>query len=277
MQARLTAYLPARAAEPKIFPSGSYLVGRSADADLNLPDLRVSREHLRLVGGEDGWRIEDLASKNGTRLDGRPVSRATLDRAAWLSVGGVPVRFEEIGADKLGETQRRESGLRRKAEDIASRLRSQNALEGLLDACLDGALELSGCKRASIWTRNANDGLALLRRRGAETPRESSEAMRRAFDEGETVLANDVTAIEALATRQSVAGGGIRALFCLPLKARGSTLGILYTDSHEVGKAFSALDAELLQSLAEQAALSLSAAALAGEIRRLAPTAEGPG
>jgi predicted component of type VI protein secretion system len=48
-------------------------IGRSADCDIVLDDRQVSRLHARILWRGDGYELEDLASKNGTHLNGRDV------------------------------------------------------------------------------------------------------------------------------------------------------------------------------------------------------------
>ncbi|MBL0692248.1 sigma 54-interacting transcriptional regulator [Comamonas sp. JC664] len=55
---------------------GVVLVGRDEQADLCLRDDSVSRRHARLVLTEEGARLMDLDSHNGTTLNGRPVDTA---------------------------------------------------------------------------------------------------------------------------------------------------------------------------------------------------------
>ncbi|MBK8047831.1 MAG: FHA domain-containing protein [Anaerolineales bacterium] len=45
-------------------------IGRSDECDITLPDRQVSRVHARIAWQEDGYHLEDLASKNGTHLNG---------------------------------------------------------------------------------------------------------------------------------------------------------------------------------------------------------------
>ena len=67
----------------------SVTVGRGAESDLQLSDLRVSRLHCRLaVRGAELW-IEDLGSRRGTRVNGtlleaprRLADRESLSRYA---------------------------------------------------------------------------------------------------------------------------------------------------------------------------------------------------
>jgi hypothetical protein len=56
-------------------PPGAHVVGRSSECSIRLNDANVSRKHVRFKVHEDRASIEDLASKNGTRVNGMPVVR----------------------------------------------------------------------------------------------------------------------------------------------------------------------------------------------------------
>ncbi|HTM22741.1 MAG TPA: FHA domain-containing protein, partial [Kofleriaceae bacterium] len=60
------------------------VIGRSADADLTVPDHLVSRRHLEVRMRDGRVTIADLASANGTRLNG-----ARVDASAQLAPGDV--------------------------------------------------------------------------------------------------------------------------------------------------------------------------------------------
>ena len=49
------------------------LVGRANHCTFQLKNRLVSGEHALLTWAEDGWRIRDLGSRNGTFVDGQPV------------------------------------------------------------------------------------------------------------------------------------------------------------------------------------------------------------
>jgi len=48
-------------------------IGRSPDCDIVLDDRQISRLHARVTWRVDHYEIEDMASKNGTHLNGRDV------------------------------------------------------------------------------------------------------------------------------------------------------------------------------------------------------------
>jgi pSer/pThr/pTyr-binding forkhead associated (FHA) protein len=72
------------------------VIGRSADADLCLPDARVSRIHLVLERDAAGWCASDRGSANGTLVNGRRLSGTTrLRPGLMLAIAGYQLRFED--------------------------------------------------------------------------------------------------------------------------------------------------------------------------------------
>jgi hypothetical protein len=57
-------------------------IGRAADCEIALPERPVSRYHARIRRDGERYLVEDLGSKNGTRLNGAPVHGS-----AWLQDG----------------------------------------------------------------------------------------------------------------------------------------------------------------------------------------------
>ncbi|NLV71128.1 MAG: FHA domain-containing protein [Actinobacteria bacterium] len=61
------------------FPEGSRaLVGRSADADIQLDDTFVSSKHSVFQSANGGLLVEDLRSTNGTQVNGADISDARV-------------------------------------------------------------------------------------------------------------------------------------------------------------------------------------------------------
>ena len=72
---------------PLAFPRGagdSFTIGRSAECDLAIADMTVSRVHATLERTADGWLLTDLSSTNGTRVNG------------WRARGRVPVTAGDV-------------------------------------------------------------------------------------------------------------------------------------------------------------------------------------
>ena len=56
---------------------GENVVGRGREAQVRIPASEVSRRHARIVVATASTTVEDLGSRNGTFVRGRPVNRST--------------------------------------------------------------------------------------------------------------------------------------------------------------------------------------------------------
>jgi hypothetical protein len=56
------------------------VIGRGDDCHIIIDDRQASRHHARITQTEDGYVLEDLASKNGTFLNGQPLTVPTVLR-----------------------------------------------------------------------------------------------------------------------------------------------------------------------------------------------------
>jgi pSer/pThr/pTyr-binding forkhead associated (FHA) protein len=80
----------------------SVLLGRNEDNDVVLDNPRVSRYHARIVWTGRDYRIEDVASTNGTWLNGERVSgRHLLKDGDVIQLGDVTLAFEVQGRETL--------------------------------------------------------------------------------------------------------------------------------------------------------------------------------
>ncbi len=69
------------------------LVGRDASNDLRIDHPQVSRHHLEFrVEGTTTWLI-DLASRNGTLVNGRLVKHRALQHGDVIDIGDCSIRF----------------------------------------------------------------------------------------------------------------------------------------------------------------------------------------
>lgn len=71
-------------------------IGRELPAHIRISDPRISRTHLQIEAGDDGWTVTDARSTNGTYSDGQLVDRLTITDGLTLLLGdteGIPVTF----------------------------------------------------------------------------------------------------------------------------------------------------------------------------------------
>jgi ABC-type multidrug transport system ATPase subunit/pSer/pThr/pTyr-binding forkhead associated (FHA) protein len=87
LQAREPPPTHARRSTVHAADTGRIRIGRLPDNDIVLDDLLVSRRHATMLQGPGGWRIVDMASANGTYLNGLPVAEAPVAEGDVIGVG----------------------------------------------------------------------------------------------------------------------------------------------------------------------------------------------
>jgi hypothetical protein len=50
-------------------------LGRAPDVDIKFQDIHVSSHHAQIFFEDNKWYIEDLGSKNGTKINGKKINR----------------------------------------------------------------------------------------------------------------------------------------------------------------------------------------------------------
>jgi len=266
MQARLIAYPPDCAAVVRHLGAGQALrIGRAEGCGLRLEHPSISREHAELSANDDGWRLRDLGSKNGSFLDGSPVDETPIAGECWLRFGDVycefaPLSQAEAEAEAQGQVARRAAVTARTA-----RIQRLTGLHDLIEDSLRAVLELAQCERGFVLL-DQGDGLAVRASLALDPTRLAARefsgsvgAVRRALETGLPIVANDIGGEAWLAARHSVVAAGLSALACLPLLEDGRAFGAIYVDRVRPGPAITELDLELLQAFVEGAAVWIAA------------------
>ncbi|MDR1355674.1 MAG: FHA domain-containing protein [Propionibacteriaceae bacterium] len=74
---------------------GEIIIGRAADATLDLADDFASNRHARLFSDAQGWVIEDIGSTNGTYVNGVRITELTrVDSRDIIRVGRSQLKLE---------------------------------------------------------------------------------------------------------------------------------------------------------------------------------------
>ncbi|HEX9208368.1 MAG TPA: AAA family ATPase [Steroidobacteraceae bacterium] len=93
--------------ERALLVPGRFVIGRTADNDMQVDSKFVSRHHVQLVTSHDGSVVEDLNSTNGVYLNGKRVRRHKLAPGDVIKIGIHELVFEryELPADDARATQ----------------------------------------------------------------------------------------------------------------------------------------------------------------------------
>jgi two-component system cell cycle response regulator len=117
---------------------GTFEIGRDEACHLTLRDSSVSRRHARLTAKDERtYVVEDLGSRNGTFVNGQPVTKGVLTVGDRLEVGSVPMRLDYTSKDDVEHLRRVGERLHARDRDpltgLMTRAYIDEGLPGLLD------------------------------------------------------------------------------------------------------------------------------------------------
>src|SRR4029077_10398542 len=69
-------------------PKGDFSVGRQAPSNINLEDHAASRRHCLFSRSGQRCTVKDLESRNGTFVNGTPITEHQLEQGDEIRIGG---------------------------------------------------------------------------------------------------------------------------------------------------------------------------------------------
>ncbi|MFV1959066.1 MAG: sigma 54-interacting transcriptional regulator [Planctomycetota bacterium] len=266
-------------------PEREAVVGRDPEAVIPVEDRTLSRRHCRFYLGQDGWRLTDLGSKNGTFLDGELILDDRLRDGDRVEIGETHIAVYLIGDGSANDPHAtvddlvRQSIQGRRRHAAEERRREIKALthlmelnekihglrdEGrLLEGILDAAIELTGASRGFLLLRHEDH--FVVRRARLPQRRDLDDAgahisvsvARRVILEGRSVLAENASADERFEGNASVANLELRSLVCVPMRGETEALGAIYLDNPYESGTFDGWDVRILESFAGLASIAI--------------------
>lgn len=83
--------------KPYLVADGTeFVLGRHRECGIQIADEKSSRKHARIFHLDGSWMVEDLASANGTKLNGRALitGPAKLTDGDVISIGAAEIRYQ---------------------------------------------------------------------------------------------------------------------------------------------------------------------------------------
>ena len=286
----------------KTLQGDSILIGRSRQAELQVPDRYLSRQHARLFRRGSLWMLEDLGSQNGTWLNRKRLSRPELVQAndniqlsdstiTVLQIGdqAFPTKMDSIfvEATRFLESEKIPApDIPQESWQVVDRLRLLNEVHGalaetytkqeLVDMLLDKLFSVLHPEQASIFLRDEEGELFPAGRRSVPDLENqhfhSRHVMEEVGEKGMAALVHDINEDERFSAAQSIISTGIRSLVAAPMMDGNKTLGLIVLNSRINVRKFTEEDMALLVSLASVGTLrirNLSLAEEAAKRRRL--------
>lgn len=248
------------------------VLGRDEDTDLHLPDRGVSGRHCRLTPDEEGVRLQDLGSKNGTYVNGDRVEEATLKPGDEIALGDAIVvfdgqvdfmvaRYGEAAAVVLGEpipglppdSSPVQGGLALAAvASLAAALARAAGPEACAESLVDALRTSVEADRVLVIGWNEVSSRAILVTGSPENgagPAISGTLLRWVAQRRRLIRLDDAMSDERLRKAPSVLAGRLRSVAVAPVLAGDDLHGFLYAERGE-RRPFEDADASLLEALA---------------------------
>ena len=276
-------------------------IGRASDNDVVLRDFSVSRNHARVTGDRDGYRIVDLGSTNGLKVDGEFVQEAPLAAGTTVEIGSFTLTVAERGTvdgelssatylrslaefnQDFGLEGPSRAGCEREGRErvfeilaqVAKTLLQVGELRPVLEKVMDLVFEHLMVDRGFIvlFDEAGEPRLELFRARDSEAGVQPEVPLSRTILEMVTrekvaMLTHDAQADQRFDAGQSIRIHQIRSAMCAPLWHRDRVIGVIFVDSPLHVGSFSAVDLDLLTALANYAAVAIERARLNERILR---------
>lgn len=212
--------------------------------------------------------MQDLASGRQTvELLKTQLRADMIDKEYWAA------RLEELGgllasiSDEYSDSEhpRRLEAL----YEVSRALGSSLQLDEVLNQVMDSIIALTGAERGFLMLFDENNELEIMaaRNMARESLDEEDFAISRSViqvvaDTGEQVVTTNASTDPRFASKASVVTHQLRSIQCVPLRARGKIIGVIYADNRIRSGVFDEADLEMLSTFATQAAMAIENARL---------------
>ena len=275
-------YFPAEGA-PKLLPVHKPLmmIGRGSGNDVALSGERVLEHHAQIVFNGRDFQIEELDRDAEISINGKRKRRARLVDGDRITLGSAEIvfsMFSELQDLSLNDAHSsRELGSLRKLFEFSERLMTLQSLDELLEALLDGVIQVTSARRGALLLVDPADGEdAPLRVRAARNVKReaiegedgiSDSIVRHVVEKKLPLIVSDAINDTIFGTSDSVVALKLSSVMCAPLLNQGEVMGALYVGNDEVAHLFGRRQLEILTVFAAQAALLVQNALLLSALR----------
>lgn len=251
----------------------SIKIGRTAQNEIQIADMKASRYHAAVQPGPEGWTLVDQNSRVGTYVNQIRITAPRLLRDGdVITIGETELTYTGAGfADS--EDAAVPPGIPLVA--LLERLRRTTS-EEVLDYLLDAAITIAQAERGLVMLADEGGSLQVKAARAAgrvplpgKAFSTSHKIPQEVFETGRERLVTDLFDGDERFIHEQTIMFAIRNVFCLPLKARSAErpFGVIYLDSRERGALLSSSVRMALQTLADEGAVAIETMYLIGSVQ----------
>ncbi len=254
--------------------NGELIFGRDSSGpelvdlvDFGAAELGVSRQHLAIRPTTANLIVIDLGSTNGTLRNGRSIGRKFPSRIAngdLLSLGTLQLRVKIIERPNFHTTMlERKSNLADAMAQIAKAVTSQLDVDDVLNQVAETAMVITSAGETGIWLIDELSGELFLeaergiddeRIRRLRLPIHDNSLISQVVKNGEIRRVNRQKGEEQIKVKTYYL---VESLIYVPIKLADIPIGVLAVVHREQGRKFTARDEQLLEGIADFAAIAI--------------------
>lgn len=280
------------------------VIGRHNDGIDLTPDMKVSRLHARVLVERGQFWIEDLNSTHGTRVNKKEIKgkgKRALQAGDVIQIGNSTLRVQipvgqipatniatQLGssdntqlAEQITDTPEAASGnVEEAAEELEQRLAifyelprqlgAETKLESLLQLVVERVVSvIPSARRGALLVKDrASARLTLKAHLPPGNPAVSRTMAKQAMDQRKAFIWPPLTRMDEEKLADSVVSHQIESAMYAPLIWRDEVLGVLCVDNSEAHPPFEPHDLQLLQAVAQHAAMAVALHYAQEDVRR---------
>ncbi|MBN2418089.1 MAG: FHA domain-containing protein, partial [Deltaproteobacteria bacterium] len=269
--------------------SDNFLIGRSVESDIQIPDPSISRQHAKIFKNGDKYFIKDLKSCNGTWIDGRllwPGNEVELRQGLRLAVGDTLITLDNFDSGKgsacsysIDLSSVREPGSldlifkdRRMAnrknlelicgisEALLRPIELDAICEKIIDYIFYSLKRVTSC--AILMVDQNNNNIHKLMDKVKDPENEgvmnySRSIVWQVVNERNAIMIEDIDKENEIAPSESMEMMGIKSVMCVPLIAQNDIIGVIYAHSIHEPNVFRKDDLYMLVALSTYASIAI--------------------
>ncbi|HEC24250.1 MAG TPA: GAF domain-containing protein, partial [Chloroflexi bacterium] len=189
------------------------------------------------------------------------------EKEYWLArLDNLSRLLETISEERMADDQQRRLAA---LYEVSKVIGSSLDLNEVLNQVMDSIIELTGAERGFLMLFDESGELEVKAARNLahETLDEADFAFSRSVirtvaETGQQVVTTNATEDPRFSGQESVVAHQLRSIQCVPLRARGKIIGVIYVDNRIRSGVFDEADLEMLSAFSAQAAVAIENARL---------------
>jgi transcriptional regulator with GAF, ATPase, and Fis domain len=288
-------YFPADGS-PRLFAITKpvFTMGRGEANDVVLRESGVLSHHAQIVYTGRDFQIEELDRGAEILINGKRKRRARLVDGDRLTFGHAHIGFSMfseaarspessngqtsgVDSNRVNPPESSEISGLRKLYEFSERLMNQGTVDELLEALLDGVIQVTGAARGAVLLVEPDDPAREPRVRASRNVQRdaiegpaggvSDSIVRHVVSTRRPLLVSDALSDTTFGKSDSVLALQLSSVMCAPLVHQGEVIGVLYVGNDQIKSLFERAQLDLLVIFASQASLILQNAMLLAALR----------